>query len=341
MKYIKGLNGLRAISIILVLVMHLGLHDLFKSSEYLSQRVWPIISGHTGVNIFFVLSGFLITSILLKTKESNNKISLKEFYIKRILRLGPALIIFYIVLLFLILTKFVFIHKIELIASLTYFYNFLPKNLRSPEMGHFWSLSVEEQFYIFWPIVISIFSIKTIRYILFFLLSMCFITKFYEKSISLNETYRVYQWFIPGAAPILTGSLASLYIKDSTYKIKYKTLISSMLFLSSLYLPNSLLILTPYIQAIGTAIFIFWVLENQSSLTVSLLEDKVLSYIGKVSYGLYLYQGIFLTTNPKGGNQFFQNFPVNIIITILITVISYHSIEKYFLNTKQKMFSKK
>src|SRR5471030_2238740 len=100
MKYIRGYDGLRAISILMVMSSHLGLFSLLPNNDYIQNRLWLIISGTTGVNIFFTLSGFLITRILVQEKLAFKKISFKNFYIRRFLRLLPPLIIFYIGIFF-------------------------------------------------------------------------------------------------------------------------------------------------------------------------------------------------------------------------------------------------
>ena len=73
MKYIKGFDSLHAISIVLVLLTHLGLSDYFFGNEFLKNRVWLLVSGETGLQIFFTLSGFLITTILLTEKDLFSK----------------------------------------------------------------------------------------------------------------------------------------------------------------------------------------------------------------------------------------------------------------------------
>ena len=101
-KYIKGFDGLRAISIFFVVFSHLTPGDIFINSPYLEKN-YKLFSGETGVMIFFTISGFLITSLLLKEKIAFGKINLKFFFIRRFLRLLPPLLIFYVFVLFLMI----------------------------------------------------------------------------------------------------------------------------------------------------------------------------------------------------------------------------------------------
>src|ERR1035437_4011289 len=98
MKYIRGFDGLRAFSIVFVLITHLG----FWINHGIDNFEYSLVfKGSSGVYIFFALSGFLITSILLREKEKNGHINFKNFFIRRFLRLLPTLLIFYMVLFLL------------------------------------------------------------------------------------------------------------------------------------------------------------------------------------------------------------------------------------------------
>ena len=147
---IPSLNGLRAISIIIVVLAHL------KDTHGVPSILYSFISltcfGNLGVEIFFVISGYLITTILLSEVETNNKINFKRFYIRRFLRIFPVLIAY--LLFILSLNSYYHIPIIHFIKSLLYFNNFAVFG-GTWLLGHTWSLSVEEQFYMVWPFVIN------------------------------------------------------------------------------------------------------------------------------------------------------------------------------------------
>src|SRR5687768_4853415 len=101
MKYINGFNGLRAISILMVILTHLGVYDKFSNSVLFSERLVSLVNGITGVNIFFTISGFLITCLLLAEKKATGTINVKHFYLRRIFRLAPAFLVFLILIIIL------------------------------------------------------------------------------------------------------------------------------------------------------------------------------------------------------------------------------------------------
>ncbi|HEX8459838.1 MAG TPA: acyltransferase, partial [Segetibacter sp.] len=146
-EYIPSLNGLRAISIFFVLFAHVLLKN-FNFSEN------P--GGQIGVNIFFVISGYLITLLLLREEENNGFISLKNFFIRRTIRIFP---IYYILLLVYLILEIAGILRFSTnswIASITYTKYFLHEKNGDWESGHLWSLSIEEHFYLIWPLVFKI-----------------------------------------------------------------------------------------------------------------------------------------------------------------------------------------
>ena len=94
---IKGFDTLRAFSILLVIITHLRFHDYFIGNTFKKDRLWSLISGLTGVQIFFSLSGFLITHLLVKEKLGIGRIDFKKFYVRRFLKLLPPLLFFYLI----------------------------------------------------------------------------------------------------------------------------------------------------------------------------------------------------------------------------------------------------
>jgi peptidoglycan/LPS O-acetylase OafA/YrhL len=156
--HLKGLNGIRAIAALSVIVSHVtgdlrafGLNDDIFGLDKLGNRA-PILMASYGVTMFFALSGFLITYLLLLEKDKINTINVKKFYMRRVLRIWP---LYY---LYVILVLFVYLYfDIEYKDSILPWYIFLMANVplilntTLPYLGHLWSIGVEEQFYIIWP----------------------------------------------------------------------------------------------------------------------------------------------------------------------------------------------
>jgi peptidoglycan/LPS O-acetylase OafA/YrhL len=145
--HVPGLDGVRGLALAFVLLSHSIIYD-----EYTTSFGIGFSFGSAGVTIFFVLSGFLITGVLLREEAKTGKISLRLFYFRRALRLFPALWIYLIAVVALWLTDEHPHHNWDgIFASLLYVRNFMGEGY---ETDHLWSLSIEEQFYLIWPIVL-------------------------------------------------------------------------------------------------------------------------------------------------------------------------------------------
>jgi peptidoglycan/LPS O-acetylase OafA/YrhL len=151
--HLPSLDGLRAISISLVLIGHL---DGTRNVGHL-----PVIYifgnlAHFGVTVFFVISGFLITSLLIKEDEQTGTVSLKGFYLRRSLRIFPAAFVDIALVTLLTAASAISVSRTDLVCAATYTVNYLVHS--SWYIGHLWSLSVEEQFYLYWAFAFATLS---------------------------------------------------------------------------------------------------------------------------------------------------------------------------------------
>jgi peptidoglycan/LPS O-acetylase OafA/YrhL len=353
MKYIRGFDGLRAISILLVLITHLGIALVVKDHLFW-RKIFTLLSGSTGVMIFFTISGFLITSLLINEKKNEGRINLKNFFIRRFLRLLPPLLIFFLAILVLMLCNLLPPNYPALLISFFYLYNFVPYTYYTVELGHTWSLGVEEQFYFFWPFVINRISrIKEGALFSILIIIICILWEilyplpiyFNGKNHYLTSYFYMERWFIPACLPIMTGALAAMllfknhsYI-EKTLSNKYLLLIVSLfLFSAQLYFPYLSIHLIHLFQPIGISILLLWIYFNQKSSLVNLLELKPVSFLGKISYGVYVYQGLFLTTAPIG-KLAIQHFPLNILLVFITAILSYYLVEKKIMRFRNKFKS--
>jgi peptidoglycan/LPS O-acetylase OafA/YrhL len=346
MTYIKGFNAIRAFSVLLVVLTHLDLSEWIPNTDFVMMRVWPMMSGEFGVLMFFVLSGFLITKILLHEKDKFGFISLKKFYIRRFLRLFPPLILFFILLGIAYWNGLMQDAVLSIGYGIFYVYNFVPKSLYFPEMGHLWSLGVEEQFYILWPFVLTIFKkITTVKWIVYGTVVISgFLTFWFAHSL-LSQNYFTERWFIPASIPILIGCLAAILHHTQpqlTLKIsstKWAFVLMVLCFSFTLYVPSELVRIGFLFRAIAVALLLLYIVHNQHKKWMCILEWKPLVYVGTISYGIYIYQGFFLRTG--GGSEiWFQKYPLNIILAVLLAILSYELIEKPILQFKKKFETK-
>ena len=155
---LPSLDGLRAVSIIFVIIHHVFFYEKFWTNE--------IDLGRIGVHVFFVISGFLITTLLIKEKINNGKISLKNFYIRSAFRILPVLFLFLGVLSILNVIFDLNISGLSFFTSLFFLGNLGIDTSETWYTGHFWSLAIEEQFYLLFPFLLYKFGIKIYRNII-------------------------------------------------------------------------------------------------------------------------------------------------------------------------------
>ena len=163
---IASLDGLRAIAIGLVLAEHGGVAFTDASSHWWAA---PLINGGFGVRLFFVLSGFLITGLLIREQERYGRISLRAFYVRRILRIFPAFYLYLGTVAALAAAGWIAVSGSQILAAGTYTWNYLERwQPGGPAegiwfLGHLWTLSLEEQFYLVWPGVIVLAGWRSAR----------------------------------------------------------------------------------------------------------------------------------------------------------------------------------
>ena len=354
MNYRKDIDCLRGISVIAVILYHYKF-DLLSG-------------GYLGVDIFFVISGFLITSIILK-EISTNKFSLINFYERRIRRLFPALI-------FVIFTTYFLFETIlleeelrkllnSIFSTILFYANFFfqnsgsyfsPLNEQQPLL-HTWSLSIEEQFYLFFPIFLFFFY-KRINLIFFITLFFAVLSislsqlggnlKFHYPYIEDNFHFFAIPQFafyftLTRIWEILAGCLLALFIFKKKKKFESKFLVICgyfLIFISIIYFDKNTLhpsIIT-LIPIIGTLLILTYssIKFNQNGFFI-FFNNPILLNIGIISYSLYLWhQPIY---------QFFNriyfidtNIFIKILIIFLILILSFFSfkfVEQPFRNKKR------
>jgi len=342
--YFPNLNGLRFLAALSVIVSH------FYGSE--------LLAGHFGVILFFALSGFLITYLLLEEKERTDNVSIKKFYIRRILRIWPLYFIIIILApLVAFLTNSNEFNFPNYLKALPFFLFFMPNiayaiGIKIGFIDILWSIGSEEQFYLFWPWIIK-YSPRKILLIIFAAIIAFFLITPYTLSFLNNVAY--------------TNNKYLYYITKIIYRMGFNSMATGAVF-AFLYKfkPNSLkLIYSPQVQFFTfAAIIIFWILKINlpapdqiyailfSIVIVNLatnnksifsLENNFFNYLGKISYGLYVYHvlSFYIYKLLFGNLKIFNHllFIIGLILTIGISSFSYYFIEKKFLQIKQIKYS--
>jgi peptidoglycan/LPS O-acetylase OafA/YrhL len=339
-KYIPSLNGFRAISIILVIISHFA----YKSTNPLFE----IFSGYFGVTIFFVISGFLITSLLLKEKFDKGRISLRKFYVRRALRIIPASYLFVFVLFLLDKILNLKTPQDSYWCALLYLKNTPLLYTEDTYSAHFWSLSVEEQFYILFPWLL-VLNQKVFTYILLALIAILplgLFSDYYHLGPFQWDWFHIAFAFINQTSPILIGSLTAILVFDNKIQIQKICNPSSLLNLfifafAALILSGTHKIIPSVIKPSLSSLFIVYVLLNymtpSKTAVFRFLNTPWLNYIGLLSYSLYIWQQIFTFHLPWKSFLGLPNvWEVNLLLLFLVSYISYTFYEKFFLNLKKE-----
>ncbi len=369
--YFKGLDGLRAIGALTVVFAHLELiKSEFSIPNLLHLSFYKNTSGHLGVILFFVLSGFLITYLLMVEKNKFKTISIKRFYFRRILRIWP---IYYLILILLL---FVFPNIIQLpynakpefanlldnYPTLLIFFLMAP-NLMCfgiPGIGggfHLSSIGTEEQFYIFWPWLIKWF--KNLLIPLFFIFIVFALAPnfldylnnhFFEKNSTTYQfikQLRIFTEFFKIDCMALGGVFAYIYFKNKTKLLniifnRYTQILSLSIGFGCWILGVNISFFKDEIFALFFAVIILNTAVNPNKIIS--FNYKWLNYIGKISYGIYVYHWIIILFVLNFIIQFKENsfmfnivlYTISIGLTILVSHFSFYKFEKYFLRFKDR-----
>lgn len=336
-RHIPSLDGLRAISIILVIIGHATFSarsaGILRHLDHL---------GNIGVRCFFVISGFLITTLLLQEHNRAGEILLRDFYYRRVLRIFPAALAYIGAVALLASAGYIVLKQYDLVHALTYTMNYHFN--RAVWLDHLWSLSVEEQFYILWPGIIVFFGARRARTLAW-------------SAIALAPVIRAVMWFIVGASMSAmtkhfeanADSLASGCVLAMSYNWLSANRLYTRLRLSTRFLPVALSLIAvgnlvylvssaafylvgQTLANLGTVLSVDWCIRRPDSMAGSLLNYRAMVYIGTLSYSLYLWQGAFLN---DAWSWWPGHFPFNIMCAFGMAMVSHNAIEKPFLKLKE------
>jgi peptidoglycan/LPS O-acetylase OafA/YrhL len=334
------LDGLRALSIFFVLAEHASLSHGFP----IAHDPHLGIMGRFGVSMFFSISGFLITLLLVREWNRRGTVSLSGFYRRRALRILPAYIAYLLVVFALTRVDYVNLTRTDWLGALTYTVNFISEP--SWEIGHVWSLSVEEQFYLAWPFIVLLAAPRRALYVVLAYLAAAPVLRvllwaFFTENVPLIEQLTPLR-LDAIAAGCLLGLLAE---KESFRRRVRQTRRQAMGTIAVAATAIGVCVI------IGRDITVFDVTVRYTVVALSMtaiiwsaaswpathlgriLEARPLVFIGVLSYSLYLWQQLFL--NPHS-THWTARWPTNIVLALLAAVASYYVVESPFLRIKDR-----
>jgi peptidoglycan/LPS O-acetylase OafA/YrhL len=353
--YLPTLDGWRAIAILLVILDHGGMFYFSDQGPHPSPRLQSYaLRGAIGVDIFFAISGFLICTLLLREQQKTARINLRSFYTRRIFRILPPYLLYLAVITALSAAGLIIVQKRELLASLLFFRNYLPA-VDSRDIGwytgHFWSLAVEEHFYLLWPamllflhrrhatlaaialiIAIALWRSLDLRFHLFplnseildhrtdlrldsLLYGCLFALAFSSQANSLQSKLNFPIWLISAAALII---LTADFFSRTPLRESIADTIRPPLFA---------------ILVVATVIHPHWLIAR-------VLEDARLRWIGRISYSLYIWQQFFLVIyfvpRPLPGGRW-QELPLSLISILACATASYYLVEQPLIHLAHRL----
>ncbi len=347
---IGSLDGLRSIAILLVLAGHCC--DNYFRSDGIPNWVEEIIGNSSfGVRLFFVLSGFLITSLLIKERQATGRVSLARFYLRRTLRIFPAFYLYVGTILLLTVFGVLKISGSQFLAAMTYTWNYNGLWIHhgtvegSWFLGHLWTLALEEQFYLCWPllfILIPFFSLRWIPVVAALTLPMVRIVTYYAVPewrgyLGMMFHTAIDSILIGCGFAIWTGSLSTPKVLRSL-----KSLLPLILLIPLVVSPllrarfggaySVTLGMTMDALCVGSLLIL---LINQSAgkgLT-TLLTASPLQWLGRLSYSLYLWQQLFLTNLNYTWTGY---FPISLVAALVAACLSYYLVETPLMRFKNR-----
>jgi peptidoglycan/LPS O-acetylase OafA/YrhL len=353
MARIPSLDGLRALSIFLVMALHAL--QRYSSTHSVATVWYGIFNGDAGVYIFFVISGYLITRILLNEHQKRGSISLRGFYLRRAMRILPPLYAYVGVLLLLGWAGRLVIAKLDIVSALFFFHNYVSDSMWTLE--HFWSLSTEEQFYFIWPCILlcclrrpglagRLLASRIALAVIFFS-PFVRVVSFKMHNPYIHNGYGYHM----RADSLMFGCVVALLEFTPRFeriylfatKIWWITPVAILLFnyLDARFQNYWKLPFGYTLSGVAIAFFLLWCVRNPGSVVGRLLNSRPIARIGVLSYSMYLWQTLFI----HDGNasifgphlKILTLFPFNWLAIFVVAELSYYLVEQPSLRLRNRL----
>jgi len=366
--YLPQLDGLRFFAFLLVFI-----HHFWKPQDHFGNIPWIVLPlqkvqefGWMGVDLFLVLSAFLITNLLLLERERYGRISLKDFYIRRTLRIWP--LYYFMVLIGFVVSPLLggdmrdpetlILIKQHLAPYLIFLGNVSAGFFGyadSRYLSHLWTISLEEQFYVLWPLLLCMLVAK--RRLLYVSLAALLGLAIYLRAYGvLVDAAHPLIWtnLLTRLDPLVLGCLLAIYrmkhVSDGRFdylkSLAGFVLIGMVTFSPSVEQQTWHILWQYFAVALGFCLIVDSAISKKIYLQDIILSNIVLVWLGKLCYGLYVYHLFGINIGKKISRSFnFENyaaleylvaFGLSLLVTILASWISYQLIEKQFLKLKNR-----
>jgi peptidoglycan/LPS O-acetylase OafA/YrhL len=297
--------------------------------------------GPDGVSLFFAISGFLICSRLLEEERLTGRISLKGFYIRRACRILPPAMAYLSVIGILSLLGIIVVSRMEWWSSFFFFRNYLPARMINLGWGgytvHYWSLAVEEHFYLLWPGLLVLVGKRRAPYL----------------AIGLSAAVAIWRWWdyhhlwmaarLPGLLfgsrtdvrldGLLMGCLGALLLDHSSIRVWATKHLRNWTLAMCMALYSLIQIFARHHyysiwESMLLAAMVVITVTHPQSFAGKILEHPVLRFVGRLSYSLYLWQELFAVPEGKVPLRWLQSAPLSLVALVIVASLSYKFVER-------------
>jgi peptidoglycan/LPS O-acetylase OafA/YrhL len=337
---IPSLDGLRALSILIVIVAHVcGTVNL--NFPPLTHKLSSF--GSFGVKVFFVISGYLITRLLMTEEARYGRISIGDFYVRRSFRIWPVAYAFILVVAVLQARGLILLPPHNILYAATFTMNHAPEAIWWT--GHLWSLALEEQFYLVWPVLFLFSGTRTRIWscVWFILLTPALRL---ATDVYLPQTYQVME-----ASLLFVGlsiAVGCLLALTEAQLQQQKTWLKVMQSKAFFVFPVAAVVAYGVsVSNLGKGYFVagdtlcvlcigatVWRVVHYEDLTFRILNTSFLMLVGRLSYSLYIWQQFFLN---KYSTAWATRFPQNLVLAVAVSAVSYRLIELPALSLRQRI----
>jgi peptidoglycan/LPS O-acetylase OafA/YrhL len=339
---IAGLDGLRGLAILGVITSKAVRSNGFPAE--LASPIWNELAS-IGVELFFVISGYLITTLLIREKQNSGTIDLWGFYGRRALRILPAWLTFLATLAVLQVVGALVFRPIDWLTAATWTINLLPE--ASWDMGHGWSLSIEEHFYLLWPLAFAKLSTKSALRAIAVLLGLAFVARWGVLLGAPQLSSWLETFTLTRLDSIAVGCAMAYLAQDHRFSLRLDGYCAANWFwplwlvmlglqwqLSTTSTKLSIGVGYPLVAVLLGSLVWCAVRVAPWWLTM-LLQQRWLVGIGWLSYSLYVWHRLFLRPHEVAGS--FTSFPANFLMLSIAALASYYLIERRCLQWKERL----
>ncbi len=296
---------------------------------------------HLGVLIFFVISGFLITTLLKEEFALQGSISLTGFYARRSLRIFPAAFVYLAVVFTLGRVGVVDVSLRDLVHAVSYSVNFQPSP--SHVVVHLWSLSVEEQFYLLWPFAFAVLNPRRAGWVAVAVILIAPLARIADRLFLLDTPFHNLPMFPMVADSLAVGCVLAEWngrlALRNWYRMIFKPLPSFAMVVGALLIHRYMnrtvgLVLGTSAINVLLAILIHRCLLVQQGVVFRVLNWEPIAWIGGLSYSLYLWQQLFI---DRGGVLWMNSFPQNVVLALVAALASLYLVERPLQGLRRRL----